>query len=34
MDGVTVALGNRGTTMEAELQCAKYRKEWRALVHK
>ena len=33
MDGVKVALGNRGMTMEAALQCAKDRKEWRALVH-
>ena len=32
MDGVKVALGNRGTTVEAALQCAKDRKEWRALV--
>ena len=34
MDGVKVALGNRGMTGEAELQCMKDRKEWRALVHK
>ena len=33
MDGVEVALGNRGMTVEAERQCAKDRKEWRALVH-
>ena len=33
MDGVNVALGNRGMTVEAARQCAKYRKEWRALVH-
>ena len=33
MDGVKVALGNRGMTMEAARQCAKDRKEWRALVH-
>ena len=32
-DGVKVALGNRGMTMEAVRQCAKYWKEWRALVH-
>ena len=32
MDGVKVALGNRGMTVEAALQCAKDRKEWRALV--
>ena len=33
MDGVKVALGNRGMTLEAALQCAKDRKAWRALVH-
>ena len=33
MDGVMVALGNRGMTVEAARQCAKDRKEWRALVH-
>ena len=33
MDGVKVALGNRGKTVEAARQCAKDRKEWRALVH-
>ena len=33
MDGVKVALGNRGMTVEAERQCAKDRKNWRALVH-
>ena len=33
MDGVKVALGNRGMTMEAARQCVKDRKEWRALVH-
>ena len=33
MDGVTVALGNRGMTVEAARQCAKDGKEWRALVH-
>ena len=33
MDGVKVALGNRGLTVEAARQCAKDRKEWRALVH-
>ena len=33
MDGVKVDLGNRGMTVEAALQCAKYWKEWRALVH-
>ena len=33
MDGVKVALGNRGMTVEAARQCAKGRKEWRALVH-
>ena len=29
MDGVMVALGNRGMTVEAARQCAKDRKEWR-----
>ena len=33
MDGVKVALGNRGMTVEASRQCAKDRKAWRALVH-
>ena len=33
MDGVKVALGNRGMTVEAASQCTKDRKEWRALVH-
>ena len=33
MDGVNVALGNRGMTVEASRQCAKDRKEWRSLVH-
>ena len=33
MDDVKVALGNRGMTVEAARQCAKDRKEWRALVH-
>ena len=33
MDSVKVALVNRGMTVEAALQCAKDRKEWRALVH-
>ena len=33
MDGVNVALGNRGMTVEAARQCANDRKEWRALVH-
>ena len=33
MDDVKVALGNRGITVEATRQCAKDRKEWRALVH-
>ena len=32
MDGVRVASGNRGMTLEAARQCAKDRKEWRALV--
>ena len=34
IDGAKVALGNRGMTMEAARQCAKDRKERRALVHK
>ena len=34
MDGMKVALGNRGMMVEAARQCAKDRKEWRALVHK
>ena len=33
MDGVKVALGNRGMTVEAERECAEDRKEYRALVH-
>ena len=33
MDGVKVALGNKGMTEEAGRQCAKDWKEWRALVH-
>ena len=33
MDGVQVALGNRGMTVEEARQCAKDRKVWRALVH-
>ena len=33
MDGVKVALGNRGMTVEAARQCTKDRKEWKALVH-
>ena len=33
LDGVKVALGNRGMTVEAERQCAKDLKEWRALAH-
>ena len=33
MDGVKVALGNRGMTVEAARQCAKDRKEWSDLVH-
>ena len=32
MDGVKVALGNRGMTVEAARQCVTDRKEWRALV--
>ena len=33
MDGVRVALRNRGMTVEAARQCAKDMKEWRALMH-
>ena len=33
MDGVKVALGNRGMTVYAARQCVKDRKEWRTLVH-
>ena len=33
MDGVKVALGNRGITVEAARQCAKDRKESKVLVH-
>ena len=33
IDGVKVALGNRGMTVEAARQCAKNRKAWRALLH-
>ena len=33
MEGVKVALGNRGMMVEAARQCAKDRKAWRALVH-
>ena len=33
MDGMKVALGNRGMTVEAAHQCVKDRKEWRALGH-
>ena len=33
MDGVKVALGNRGLTVEAARQCAKDQKAWRAQVH-
>ena len=33
MDGVKVALGNRGVTVEAVGQYGKDRKEWIALVH-
>ena len=32
MDGVKVALGNRGMTVEGARQCEKDGKEWRALV--
>ena len=33
IDGVKVALGNRGMMAEVERQCAKEQKEWRALIH-
>ena len=33
MDGVKVALGSRGMTVDAARHSAKDRKEWRALVH-
>ena len=33
MDGVKVALGNKEMKLEAARECAKDRKEWRALVH-
>ena len=33
MDGMKVALGNRGMTVEAARECAKDRKQWTALVH-
>ena len=33
MDGVKVALGNRGMMVEAARQCAKDWKVWRAVVH-
>ena len=32
MDGVKLALGNKGMMAEDERQCVKDRKEWRALV--
>ena len=34
MDGVNVALGNRGMAVEATQQCGKDRKEWISPVHK
>ena len=33
MDSVKFTLGSRGMTVEAERQCTKDRKKWRALVH-
>ena len=33
LDGMKVALGNRGMTVEAAQQCAKDRKQWTDLVH-
>ena len=32
MEGVKVAMGNRGLTVEAARRCARDRNEWRALV--
>ena len=32
MDGMKVILGNRGMMVEATCQCAKDRKQWRALL--
>ena len=34
IDGVKVALGNKGMAVEAARQCTEDRKEWRALVHR
>ena len=34
MDDVKVALGSRGMPVKAARQWAKYRKEWRAILHK
>ena len=33
MDGMNVALGKRGMTVEAARQCANDGKEWKILVH-
>ena len=33
MDGVKVALGSRGMTVEVAQQCVKDKKYWRTLVH-
>ena len=33
IDGVKVAWGNRGMTVEEARQCAKDRKEWRVWMH-
>ena len=33
MDGMKVALGNKARTVDPGRQCARDRKEWRALVH-
>ena len=33
IDGVKVALGNRGMTVDSERQCTEDRKQWRAVVH-
>ena len=33
INGVKVAKGNRGMTVESACQCAKDRKEWRVVIH-
>ena len=34
MDGVKMAMGSRGMTLEAARPCTKDRKDWRTLVHR